>query len=347
MKVYRALKGATSILQGDYKKQYTQLRDYTLELMRCDKDTTVRIQCEYGDPNAPTRVIKRIYICLGPLKKGFAALGRDQECYSSWKWFLEWLGQDLKIERNSNFTFISDRQKGLAKAVGRLYPCAEQRFSYKNHLWRCATSTTVPEFKIAMNQLKEFNKDCHKWLTDISPHQWARSHFSGRAVSDNVLSNMCEIFNRWLLDARDKPIITALEYIRENFEKIKEEASKCSILWNGGQQYQVSGLHGDQCVVDMGLRECACRKWELTGMPCKYAVACLNNMAFNNGQVGVPEEWVHQVHWLKRWQETYAFHIQPLNGKALWPKSNELTKKLPPLKIATAGRPKKNRRKSA
>ncbi|XP_071713134.1 uncharacterized protein [Rutidosis leptorrhynchoides] len=224
-----------------------------------------------------------------------------------------------------------------------------------------------------MNQLKEFNKDCHKWLTNIPPHQWARSHFSGRAVSDVLLSNMCEVFNRWLIDARDKPIVTALEYIREylmkrivnvlkhqskcdgpitpaatkTFEKIKEEESQCSILWNGGQQYQVSGLHGRQCVVDMGRRECACRKWELTGMPCKHAMACLNNMAFNNQQVGVPEEWVHQVHWLMRWKETYKFHIVPLNGKSMWPKSNDPTKILPPLKIATAGRPKKNRRKSA
>ncbi|XP_071714768.1 uncharacterized protein [Rutidosis leptorrhynchoides] len=327
-----------------------------------------------------------------PLKKGFAVLGRDligmdgcfmkqpaqghiltavrvdsnngiypvayaiveQECYSSWKWFLEWLGFCLRhIHQN-----MKKKWNGLA---------------YKNHLWRCATATTVPEFELAMNQLKEFNKDCHKWLTDIPPHQWVRSHFLGRAVSDVLLSNMCEVFNRWLIDARDKPIVTALEYIREylmkrivnvlkhqskcdgpltpaatkTFEKIKEEASQCSILWNGGQQYQVTGPHGKQCVVDMGRRECACRKWELTGMPCKHVVACLNNMTFNNQQVGVPEEWVHQVHWLMRWKETYKFHIVPLNGKSMWPKSNDPTKILPPLKIATAGRPKKNRRKYA
>lgn len=76
--------------------------------------------------------------------------------------------------------------------------------------------------------------------------------YIGRAVSDVLLNNMCEVLNAKLLDARDKPIITMLEYIREYlmrrivnvlkvidktdgmltpyatsiFEKIKHEASR-------------------------------------------------------------------------------------------------------------------------
>ena len=33
--------------------------------------------------------------------------------------------------------------------------------------------------------------------------------------SDVLLNNMCEVLNSKLLEGRDKPIITALEYIRE------------------------------------------------------------------------------------------------------------------------------------
>lgn len=43
--------------------------------------------------------------------------------------------------------------------------------------------------------------------------------FAGRAKSDVLLNNMCEVFNRQLVDARDKPIITCLEYIREYLMK--------------------------------------------------------------------------------------------------------------------------------
>ena len=86
---------------------------------------------------------------MGPLKKGFKACLRDlvgldgafmkgpfpgqvltavgldsnngiyplayaiveSENTASWKWFLENLGDDLELGSNSNYTFISDRQK--------------------------------------------------------------------------------------------------------------------------------------------------------------------------------------------------------------------------------------------
>ena len=37
---------------------------------------------------------------------------------------------------------------------------------------------------------------------------------AGRAHCDVLLNNICEVFNRQLVDGRDKPIITCLEYIR-------------------------------------------------------------------------------------------------------------------------------------
>ncbi|GJY44388.1 ATP-dependent RNA helicase, partial [Tanacetum coccineum] len=39
----------------------------------------------------------------------------ESESKDSWKWFLDCLGDDLELFRNSNFTFISDRQKVGAK----------------------------------------------------------------------------------------------------------------------------------------------------------------------------------------------------------------------------------------
>ncbi|XP_071741287.1 uncharacterized protein [Rutidosis leptorrhynchoides] len=249
--------------------------------------------------------------------------------------------------------------------------------AYKNHLWSCATATTVPEFERAMLALKEFNKDCYKYLADIPPSQWARSHFTGRAVTDILLNNMCEVLNRWLVDARDKPIIIALEYVREylmkrivnvlgkcknsdqlltpyatkQFEVIKKEASKLTVLWSGSQQYQVNGPYGEQVVVDFGNRECACRKWEIIGIPCKHVVAALYNLNANDDQVGPPDEvgapehWVHSVYKIDTWKNTYTFTINPINGRSMWPKSNVPYTLMPPKKIVRAGRPKKNRRK--
>ncbi|XP_071726929.1 uncharacterized protein [Rutidosis leptorrhynchoides] len=292
------------------------------------------------DPDLPTRVFKRVYISLCPLKKGFKALGTDligldgafmkepttghvlttfgvdsnngiypvayaivesQSC-NSWSQFLDYLGKNLELNKRSNFTFISDRQKGLINAVERIYPSAKHRFclrhlqqnmkknwngkAYKDHLWRCATTTTVPKFELCMQDLRRFNKGCWDYLVKIKPQHWARSHFSGRAKTDILLNNMCEVLNRWLVDGRDKPIITALEFIREYlmkrivnvhntiskcsgpltpgatkvFEGIKKEAEKYTVMFIGSNKYQVNGPHDDQCVVHMEHTSCVCRK---------------------------------------------------------------------------------------
>ncbi|KAJ0592089.1 putative MULE transposase domain-containing protein [Helianthus annuus] len=270
MKAYRAKIKAKKQVQGDYVTQYARLRDYVNELLNRNPGSTVKIEVEpVRNPKSRKRIFKRIYVCLGALKQGFKAIGRDllgldgafmkgpfpgqvlttvgidpnngiyplayavveAETLSSWTWFLECVGDDLELARNSNFTFISDRQKGILPAIQKLFPCAEHRFClrhihenmkatfkgklYKDMLWKAATYTTVVQFQDAMDELKKFNANAHLWLSKIPTQHWSRSHFSGRALSDVLLNNMCEVLNGKIVDGRDKPIISALEFIRK------------------------------------------------------------------------------------------------------------------------------------
>nr|GEW40002.1 hypothetical protein [Tanacetum cinerariifolium] len=67
----RALKDQ---LQKKYQLGYALLRDYMLELQRTNPETTVKLDVEMCfDPSKPIRQFRRIYICLGALKKGFRA----------------------------------------------------------------------------------------------------------------------------------------------------------------------------------------------------------------------------------------------------------------------------------
>lgn len=44
-------------------------------------------------------------------------------------------------------------------------------------------------------------------------------NFAGRSHCDVLLNNMCEVFNRHLLNGRDVPIITCLEFVIEYLMK--------------------------------------------------------------------------------------------------------------------------------
>ncbi|GJY88113.1 mutator type transposase [Tanacetum coccineum] len=427
-KVLRAKQMAQDNVIGDYVNQFARLKDYALELQEQNPDTTIKIDVERTvDVTSETRKFRRIYVCLGALKSGFKAGKRDllgldgcfmsgpypgqiltavgvdpnngtyplayavveAETKDSWNWFLDCLGDDLELARNSNFTFISDRQKGLIPALQEMFPAAEHRFclkhiydnmklswrgqQYKELLWKSATSPTVQLFERNMEELRMINKDVYDWLKKIPPHHWSRSHFSGRPHCDVLLNNMCEVLNRQLLDGRDKPIITCLEFIRQYlmkrivavqkvinksngpltptatkiFNNIKKEAAQITVLWNGGELYQATGPHGTQYVCNMTQRTCSCKKWELTGIPCKHAVACIWDMATNGQEPGIPDSWVSECYWLSTWQEMYSFKINPCNGPDMWNKSPSPITLTPSNYHTPIGRPQKKRKKSA
>ncbi|KAL6196593.1 hypothetical protein ACLB2K_032207 [Fragaria x ananassa] len=105
--------------------------------------------------DGPVRRFKRMYLCFQAYKHGWmkgcrpligldgchikghhpeqllATIGIDanneffliayamveRESEETWTWFLEYLQQDVKIERDSNYVFIIDKQKGLDNAL--------------------------------------------------------------------------------------------------------------------------------------------------------------------------------------------------------------------------------------
>ncbi|GJZ36493.1 hypothetical protein Tco_0582684 [Tanacetum coccineum] len=117
------------------------LRDYHLELRRENVDTTIKIEVERdSNTDLNKRVFKRIYICLGPLKKGFKVYGRDL------------LGLDG--------AFMKGPYPGQLLTVVDLDGCA--------------AAITIPYFDRAMEELKEFNKEAFEWLAKIPAHSRAK-----------------------------------------------------------------------------------------------------------------------------------------------------------------------------
>ncbi|GKC83076.1 transposase, MuDR, MULE transposase domain protein [Tanacetum coccineum] len=90
----------------------------------------------------------------------------------------------------------------------------------------------------------------------------------------------------------------------------------------------------------------SCRKWKLTGIPCKHVVAACWNMAQNERGVPPPKAWVNPCYWLSTWRETYSHKMKPINGTNYREKSTCPTTFLPPNHHVQIGRPKKKRKMS-
>ncbi|XP_028114377.1 uncharacterized protein LOC114312339 [Camellia sinensis] len=231
----------------------------------------------------------------------------------------------------------------------------------------CTVKTTyVQRFQYHMEDIKKTDEDAFTWLADKPPCFWSKSHFTTYNNYDELDNNICESFNSLILDARGKTILPLLEDIRcilmkimqirreeirayegpicpniqKRLEKRKLDACNCIAIWAGEQKYQINYFNGQQFVVDLEDSTNSCRKWELTGIPCCYAIATIYDQHEN------PKKYV--AHWFRK--ETYMASYEPLiyfiNGSEIWPKS-VLDASLPPKVKKQPGRPKKLRRREA
>ncbi|KAH7847383.1 hypothetical protein Vadar_025501 [Vaccinium darrowii] len=209
--LYRAKRKAAKLIYGDDIAQYGRLWDYCEELRRSNPGSTVVMDAPLDEEIGQPR-FNRLYICLNACKSGFLH---------------GWL--DLRITPNNEheFTFINDRQKGLQAALDDVFPRAEHRHCCKHLLsnfmkrykglaleekfWRCVKASNVPQFEHAMECMKEENAEAYEYLAAEPARYWSRSHFKEIVKCDMVCNNMCEAFNKAILEAREKSIIEMLE----------------------------------------------------------------------------------------------------------------------------------------
>lgn len=130
-------------------------------------------------------------------------------------------------------------------------------------------------------------------------------------------------------------------------ERNREASVQYRARWNGTAKYEVYGPWHDQHVVDMTNMSCTCRRWELNGIPCRHAIATIHEMADSGDNVGELYTYVNKVYWLQTWNEAYSYTVDPIKGRAMWPKSTCPFQLTPPPHHNQPGRPKTKRKRSA
>ncbi|CAI9293268.1 unnamed protein product [Lactuca saligna] len=173
--------------------------------------------------------------------------------------------------------------------------------AYLKLFWRVVRASTVEKFRGVMEHIKSIDIHAYDYLIDRDPTTWSKAFFQEGRDCDAVENGVSESFNSAIRHARRRPIITMLEEIRlfvmeriytqgvEGMEwdllicptirKRIEELKVKQRLWGvtpcGYQKYEVrftDVAYG----VDIIANKCACRIWQLTGIPCLHGVAAIS-----------------------------------------------------------------------
>ena len=239
-------------------------------------------------------------------------------------------------------------------AVNAVFPSCNQRFCLR-HLYanfqnagfrgedlkKCMDNASYAynehKFNIAMNDLRAESEEAWEWLTAIPKKTWARHAFDTNCKTDLVVNNLSEVFNKYILDVRRKPIRTMCDGIKdkqmvrwhmkresvkearweitphysEKLEIEKERARYCKPIQAGVNLWQVTS--GQQThAVNLELETCGCRKWDLSGIPCNHAISAINKAKRK------PEDYVSKFFKKDFYAAAYEPMIFPVPGEHDW-----------------------------
>ncbi|XP_022566389.2 uncharacterized protein LOC106421322 [Brassica napus] len=323
-----------------------------------------------------------------------AAVGRDAnnqlypvawgivqvEDADNWKWFIERVKYDLNLQNGLGFTLISDKQKGLIKAVEEELPYIEHRMcarhvygnvkklhpnkpKFKKLFWAVANSFNEGDYKAALKELKAFDSQIYDDLMARDPRTCTRAFFSTISTCEDGLNNFSESYNSGLKKARSLPLVEMLETMRRQTmvrievrkkkllkyrKKYSEKVAK-TIIEEGEQRKwckkRTPGPNGVSEVeennvshtVNMDRRACSCRRWDLTGIPCRHALKVILDKKLN------AEDFVADCYLTTLWKQQYSDSITPVEGMKFW-KETPGSQIEPPPRPAEKGR-KKNPKK--
>ncbi|XP_020879803.1 uncharacterized protein LOC110228054 isoform X2 [Arabidopsis lyrata subsp. lyrata] len=308
----KARRMAFNLVIETQRQQFAKLWDYEGELQRSNKETHTEI-VTISQANGKQQFDK-FYICFEKLRRTWKSccrpiIGLDGA-------FLKW---ELKGE--------------ILAAVGR---------DADN-----------------MDALRSYDPEAHEDLLKTDPRTWCRAFFSCQSSCEDVSNNLSESFNRTIKDARKLPVVNMLEEVRRScmkrIAKICDKTSKCKtrfppkimqilegnrksakfcqVLKSGENRYEVLEGIGSYSV-NLLTRECACRQWNLTGIPCPHAIFVITEKNRD------PEDYVDRHLATHVWKATYKDNIEPVNGERLWKRTGKGTIEVPD-KRKKRGRPKK------
>jgi hypothetical protein len=313
-----------------------------------------------------------------PLAYGFM----DSETEDNWKW---WMAQLHKVVGDlPKLAICSDACKGLLNAVRDVFPEADRRECFRHlmqnfvkrysgdssgHMWLAARAYDKHVYESHMAIVYAALSSAKSWLETHHKLKWQRSDFDPDIKCDYVTSNVAEVFNNWIKDIKDLPVVELADKIREMIMILSYKRRKIGERLYGrilpaviqilnartrglghltvikGDNYaaEVWDNFNRRFVVKAYLHECSCCEWQHTGKPCQHALSLITARQIRNVRM---EDFVHDYYSVEKFRKAYARQIEQLPSKEKWPKVDLAFEVGAPLSKRGVGRQQKNRIKS-
>ncbi|XP_056685733.1 uncharacterized protein [Spinacia oleracea] len=308
----------------------------------------------------------------------------DTESQESWTYFMRNLRALFQREgcNKDDWTFISDRMRGVDLAVHENFPKATRRccsqhlyMNCKNGgwsgelfhklFWIAANAYNPYVYNKAMEKITDFDPRATQYL-DTCTEQWSRHQFEPEVCCDHNTTNFVESFNAVTKPYRDLPVLRLFEAIREwSMQRIGVRFDKAADM-----EPQHLTEHAK---VELELRTaesrfcystaCGGGEYEVREGHVKFPVnidrrtcgcgvwqvsgiPCKHGLRVIYNQRLDPLDFVSHFFKGAAYKLAYAEHMHPMPDPTQWPEFNLPTINPPGIK-RTAGRPPKQRKRGA
>ena len=200
----------------------------------------------------------------------------------------------------------------------------------------------------------------------IETSLWARYAYDPTPKIDHCTNNLSESFNAWVDPLRGFSVLIICEELRTQIMKritvrrtkglrnkplamprvmfklheALQQARRCSILSKGKMQFEVQDI-SFRFVVNLDQKTCDCRRWDITGLPCRHAWTAINHMRLEG------QHFISHNHTKAAYHAAYNIVINPIPQHTFWPNDLNNDVCMPPENRRMPGRPQVQRRKPA
>ncbi|XP_024016226.1 uncharacterized protein LOC112089707 [Eutrema salsugineum] len=398
--------------KASHEAHFARIWDYQAEILQSNKVSVMEIETTPGPTIGSKQRFYRLYICFKAQRdawknscrpiigldgaflkwdiKGhlFAAVCRDAdnrivpiawavveiENDTNWDWFVSHLSASLDLGDGGKVTILSDKQKGLVKAVKIVLQQAKHRMcarhvidnwkkdgndlELKRLFWKIARSYTMGDYEENTQALNRYSPGAWVSLQKTNPPGWSRAFFRVGSCCNDNLNNLSESFNRTICLARKKPLLDLLEDIRRQCmvrnakRKIITNRAKTRFTPKAHEEIEKMSKGGMDCIRYMStdtLHEVShdnvSYRVDFSDHTCgcrkwqMTGIPCIHAACVITAKKQKVDDYVSKFYTTKMWIETYQTGLESVQGMKLWPRTGRLPVLPPPWRNRPRGRP--------